>query len=232
MKNQYLKPLIDYFEASYDAENALTMAHYMKDHFEFYGIKSEYRKMICKNFLSEYGMPPINETENLVKELWKYDEREYQYFAIGLLERQIRQATPDHIKLLEFMLINKSWWDTVDLIASHLVGSLFAQYPELISQYTGKWVESDNKWLKRAALLYQLKYKEKTNKTLLFDMIYQLKNEKEFFIQKAIGWILREYSKTDPRSVKNFVKRSSLAPLSEREAMRIINKSGLKKISA
>lgn len=232
MKNQYLKPLIDYFEASYDAENAQAMAHYMKDHFEFYGIKSEYRKMICKNFLSEYGMPLINETENLVKELWKYDEREYQYFAIGLLERQIRQATSDHIKLLEFMLINKSWWDTVDLIASHLVGSLFEQYPELISPYTVKWVESDNKWLKRAALLYQLKYKEKTNKTLLFDMIYQLKNEKEFFIQKAIGWILREYSKTDPRSVKNFVKRSSLAPLSEREAMRIINKSGLKKISA
>ncbi|HYX06904.1 MAG TPA: DNA alkylation repair protein [Bacteroidales bacterium] len=232
MKNQYLKPLIDYFEASYDAENAQAMAHYMKDHFEFYGIKSEYRKLICKNFLSEYGLPDIHDTENLVRDLWKYDEREYQYFAIEILDKQINAVSAETIRMLEFMIINKSWWDTVDLIASHLVGSLFMHYPELIKPYTEKWVESDNIWLKRTALLYQLKYKEKTNKTLLFNMILKLRNEEEFFIQKAIGWILREYSKTDPRSVKDFVKKSSLPPLSEREALKIINKSLVKKISA
>ncbi|MCK5077528.1 MAG: DNA alkylation repair protein, partial [Calditrichia bacterium] len=120
----------------------------------------------------------------------------------------------------------KSWWDTVDFIATNLVGPLFEKYSELIIPYTKKWMDSGNIWLQRTSILFQLKYKEKTDFKLIIGFIQQCSSSNEFFIQKAIGWILREYSKTDASTVIEFVKNNKLAPLSEREALKWLKNQG------
>src|SRR5699024_9475553 len=102
-----------------------------------------------------------------------------------------------HITLIEHIITTKSWWDTVDAIATHLVGELFAKYPHLITEKGDNWLRLENIWLQRSMILFQLKYKEKTNEDLLYSIIKQLKHIDEFFIQKAIGWSLREHSKTN-----------------------------------
>jgi len=127
------------------------------------------------------------------------------------------------IELFELMITNKSWWDTVDLITTNLVGNYFKLFPEQIIPITKIWIESDNIWLQRTCLIFQLKYKEEIDTDLLTDYILQLKDTKEFFINKAIGWILREYTRTNPEWVIDFVNKYELSNLSKREALKLIN---------
>lgn len=115
-------------------------------------------------------------------------------------------------------LLPISWWDTIDVIAPKILGSWFKRYPEHIKPTITRWLKSDNIWLQRSCVLFQLKYKEKTNTQLLSSVIDQLKDSKEFFLRKSIGWVLREYAKTDAEFVKDFVNSRELSPLSRREA--------------
>jgi len=142
------------------------------------------------------------------------------------LGRRSRKAGEGNIKDYQFLIINKSWWDTVDYIASNLVGPYFRIYPEKIAPVTSHWMESRNMWLQRTCLLFQLKYRGDTDTGLLTGFIEQLKDSKEFFIRKAIGWSLREYSKTNPEFVISFVRNNHLSGLSEREALKWIQRKG------
>ena len=117
--------------------------------------------------------------------------------------------------------------DTVDFLASNMVGMHFKRFPNLIPEYTSKWMASGNIWLQRTCLLYQLKYKENTNTSLLYSWIHSLMDSKEFFIQKAIGWILREYSKTAPAEVIDFIHNTNLKPLSKREGLKWMKNKGI-----
>jgi 3-methyladenine DNA glycosylase AlkD len=139
-----------------------------------------------------------------------------------LLDRKIKYAKPGIVEHLEFLIVTKPWWDTVDFISSHLVGTLFRNHKELIEELVPKWMKSENIWLQRSVLLFQLKYKKTLDEKILFDTILKLNTSKEFFIQKAIGWALREYGKTNPNAVVAFVDHTPLAPLSKREALRRI----------
>ncbi|RNB56968.1 DNA alkylation repair protein [Brevibacillus gelatini] len=112
-----------------------------------------------------------------------------------------------------------SWWDTVDYLAAHTIGALFSRSPELIRPNTTAWVKGDNIWLARTALLFQLSYKSRTDQELLFALIESCAASREFFIAKAIGWALREYAKTEPEAVRDFVE-TALANLSRREALK------------
>jgi len=122
------------------------------------------------------------------------------------------------------MILNKSWWDSVDGIASWIVGSIFKKNSELIVPVTNKWMKSGNVWLQRTCLLFQLGYKKETDLELMFGFIHELKGSKVFWLQKAIGWVLREYSKTDPGLVEDYVRNNDLAPLSRREALKVIER--------
>jgi 3-methyladenine DNA glycosylase AlkD len=124
--------------------------------------------------------------------------------------------------LLERLITTKSWWDSVDSIAP-LVGELARKYPELVEENINHWSKHDNYWLRRASILFQLKYKDETNEALLYDYMVKNADSKEFFIQKAIGWALREYSKTNPKSVKAFIEGNQLAPLSIREGSKYLS---------
>ena len=223
MKGQvhsYLVKLKKYYEAAANVENAFHMRAYMKDNFVFYGIRSDVRKEIFQKFIQSEGLPELEDLEQIVKDAWNLPQREYQYFAMELARRFNKKFEIDHLKMIEYMVTHKSWWDTVDHVASNLAGPYFSMYPDMIEDTIERWSSSKNMWLNRTAILFQLKYKENTDLELLFDVINKFKHSKEFFIQKAIGWSLREYSKTDPNPVKAFVKEAGLANLSEKEALK------------
>ena len=125
---------------------------------------------------------------------------------------------------MEYCLLNKSWWDTVDCIASEWLGPYFKMFPEKIQSVTLSWNTSSNKWLQRSSIMFQKAYKKNTDTELLVKYILHCSKSKDFFIQKAIGWALREYSKTDSEWVKQFVNKNELATLSKREALKRINR--------
>jgi len=224
MTAEIITSLESIFSQNANAEYAVYMKKYMKDKFEYFGIPAKPRHELTKPFLKKDDLPPINNLGGLVKVLWDKPQREFQYFGVELVEKHIKQLNKNSLSLIEFMITNKSWWDTVDGIASRIVGDLFKTYPALIFPVTEKWMASDNMWLQRTAILFQLKYKSLTDTDLLFKYINELEGSKEFFINKAIGWALREYSKTNQDIVIKFVNSHNLADLSKREALKVINK--------
>src|SRR5699024_1198023 len=147
-----------------------------------------------------------------------------QSIALELLNQETKRFKQKDIELLEYLVTNKSWWDTVDWVASKHIGHYFQLYPENKKVITNKWIGSDNIWLQRTALLFQLKYKTLTDEELLYNHINQCLESDEFFIKKAIGWALREYSKTNPKSVLMYVDRTTLSKLSKTEALKAIKK--------
>ncbi|MEA5449524.1 DNA alkylation repair protein [Leptolyngbya sp. CCNP1308] len=222
----YLHNLKTLFEQQASPEQAGPMKQYMRNQFEFLGIKGPMQKALVKQFIAEHGLPDLAQLDSIVRELWSWPEREYHYMALTFLDRHQKQLTPEDVPLLEYLITTKSWWDTVDSLASHNVGKLLSQYPSSRKAVIDAWRESDNIWLRRTTLLFQLGYKAQTNETLLFSLVDQNKGSKEFFIQKAIGWALREYSKTAPESVRGFVSTASLAPLSQRESLKWLKAKG------
>jgi len=196
---------IDTLEAEFsrnsNSENALKQKAYMRNHFEFYGLSATTRRTIQKPFFVKAYLPNKKELNNLVKTLWQKPQREFQLFGIDLMLKYVKQFEKNDISLLEYMVVQKSWWDTVDMVAVKLMGAYFKLYVEKRKIYTEKWLSSNNIWLQRCALLFQLKYKNDLDTDLLSNIINSLLGSKEFFINKAIGWILREYSRTNPEWV-------------------------------
>ena len=212
--------IIEKFEANRNEELAGPMAAYMKGLFPFHGIKSPLRKQLLKEHFLEYALP---EPGKLFEEVWKLynlPEREYQYAAIALIEKMRKHLTLEDFPLLLQFIETKSWWDSVDSIAPHFVGQLVKMERDYGEKTMLEWSKSDNMWTNRSAILHQLKFKQQTDAELLFTIIKQHTDSKEFFIQKAIGWALREYAKTNSDVVKEFVEEHSLKPLSKREALK------------
>jgi 3-methyladenine DNA glycosylase AlkD len=220
MKTYDLRPLVKLFEMHANPERAMKMRAYMKDQFDYLGLASPLRKDLAKQFYSEYGYPAAEQLESVVIACWRFPQREYKYFALDLMVRMRKKVGHDAIHLYEELITDGSWWDTIDGIAPSLVGYHLLQYPEERITYINKWIESDNIWLQRSCILFQLKYKLDTDTRLLSSIILKLKDSKEFFIRKAIGWILREYSKTDPGFVVRFIQTNELSGLSHREAIK------------
>ncbi|WP_028547499.1 DNA alkylation repair protein [Paenibacillus sp. UNC451MF] len=220
----YTKDLIELLSNNRNAEEAVPMKQYMRNQFEFLGIRRPKREELLKAWLKRNGLLSKEQLPDVLTSLWNMPEREYQYTALELLEKMKKKLDKDHIDLLEWLILHKSWWDTVDGIAPNAVGYLFQNHPELIGSYAEQWIESDNMWLQRSAILYQLKYKSKTNERLLFDYVLRRAESEQFFIQKAIGWALREYSKTNPQAVKQFIEGHELKPLSRREGLKQLDK--------
>jgi 3-methyladenine DNA glycosylase AlkD len=217
----YISQLTRLFKQHANTEKAAGAKAYMRNQFNYLGLTAPLRQRISKAYIKTQ-LPGYSELETIVKELWQMPEREYQYFAIDLILAFKKKWTKDLITLIEFILVNKSWWDTVDA-ASNLTGPYFKLFPGQTDKITGGWNRSENIWLQRSSILFQLKYKKDTNTDLLKKYILALKSSKEFFVQKAIGWALREYSKVNSKWVQDFVKQNKLAALSEREALKRID---------
>ncbi|MBL8063409.1 MAG: DNA alkylation repair protein [Anaerolineales bacterium] len=221
--HSYVRSLKSLFEQNANPANAGPMKKYMRDQFEYLGIKSPQFKELLPEFIRQNGLPPIQELDRIARELWNLPQREFQYLAIGLIGKMEKQLGEDFITTLEYLITTKSWWDTVDTIAGHSVGVMFKRFPKVKAKYLKKWRKSENFWLRRTTLLFQLGYKEETDFELLCEIIRENLGSDEFFINKAIGWALRQYAWTDPAPVKKFVKATKeLHPLSRREALKNI----------
>ena len=227
MSHEYSDKLIALLNHHQNSKNQEAMEAYMRNQFQFFGIKTPERTSLLRDFLKENGKAPIEECPDIVRALWSEPQRECQYIALSLLDKQSRYLTKEHLPLLEDMIVHKSWWDTIDHIASNHVGEIYQTEED--DTYLEKWIHSDNMWLNRIAILYQLKYKEKTDEDRLFRYIIMHNQSKEFFIQKAIGWALREYSKTNPEAVIRFIESEQLAPLSKREGLKHVNRKAIEK---
>lgn len=213
----------------HNQENAVLMEKYMKGLFPFIGLKSPERRSYSKDFIHAFQDITIDDCKQYIMKLWGLPEREFQYIALDILVKKKKQLDVQHTDMIEFVITTKPWWDTVDAIAGHLVGALFLKYPNLIESKGEKWLVSEHMWLQRTMILFQLKYKEKTDEELLFTIINKTMHINEFFIQKAVGWSLREYSKTNPASVLRFIESHPLSNLARREGLKYIiqNKGGI-----
>lgn len=200
------------------------MSNYMKGHFPFLGIKSPQRVLLMKEWFKTIPTDlSSDEKWLLITELWNKKEREFQYVAIDYLNGWKKDLIRiNDISEVKFLITNKSWWDSVDAIASNFLGKYFLKYPEQVNSVIEEWRHSDNMWIQRSCLLYQLKYKDRTDFKLLMDLIRQYQPIKEFFVQKAIGWTLRQYSKTAPEAVRLFIDEIQLKGLAAKEASKYL----------
>lgn len=213
--------LINIFLKNKDPERASQMAAYMKDQFPFFGIPKPKRELLSKEYMKQFKKEGDLDWD-FVNMLWSMSEREFQYLAVDYLLKLIDSLQEKDIENIKPLIITKSWWDTVDTLATRIIGPLCLKHPELINSHIIKWSKEDNIWLIRNAILFQLKYKEKTDAELLGIIIKENSETKEFFINKAIGWALREYSKTNKTWVEEFIKRNRLNSLSVREGSKYL----------
>lgn len=201
-------------------DRAKMQTAYMKNKYSFVGLTMKERRDIHKTFDKEHGAPCNDNFRDIVYLLWNIDIRDCQMSGLDIMVKNKKHYREEDIKLIEYCITTKSWWDTVDMLASHCAGTWFMKFPDRIKDITERWMESGNMWLQRTALLFQLKYKADTDTGLLSSLITRLTYHEDFFIRKAIGWILREYGKTNPEWVLDFVERTEMSELSRREAIR------------
>lgn len=211
-----------------DAKKAPQMQAYMKTDQPFYGVQSKLRKHIFRNAIKKFPIISRDSWEKVILELWNGTHREEMYQTLEVAERYKKYHDETAWNLFEKLLRSATNWDTVDWLSSNLIGRLVEKYRHFEKQLL-EWSDDENFWVRRASLLAHLKHKEKTNTKLLASTILKLAHEKEFFIRKAIGWVLRQYSYTDPEWVLQFVKNheDKLSGLSKREALKALNRKNM-----
>ncbi len=225
MIEQYFTDLAIAFEKHANPEIAAGYKAYMRNKSEFYGLPSPLRRDLLKSFIAKAGLPDKHQFEEMVHFAWEQPQREWQYIAMELVGKSVKNADQNLIDLSEWMITNKSWWDTVDYVAPNIAGALFNRYPEIRMQYIENWMKSGNLWLLRSCLIHQLRYNKTADRALLFNLCERLAPHPDFFIRKAIGWSLRQYSKAYPEAVTDFVNTHQISNLSRKEALKVINKA-------
>ena len=225
MIQEHIHRLTELLDNSKDSHRAVGMKQYMRNQFDFLGVTSVPRKELFSTWKSQLPKNLSSEQRwEIIHELWEKEEREFQYVAMDWLHSwkasEIQEL--DH-KNIKFLIANKSWWDTVDLLSSNVLGKYGQKFPEKMLEVIEEWSIENSFWLHRATIIFQLRYKQKTNLITLENQIVRFKNNKEFFIQKSIGWSLREYAKTDPNWVEKFVEKHEIVGLAKREALKYVN---------
>ncbi|MFF0747056.1 DNA alkylation repair protein [Streptomyces sp. NPDC004111] len=204
-----------------DPARAAEARAYMKDIGPFLGIRTPERRALSRAVLHGTPRPDARDCTAVALRCWRLPEREYRYFAVDYLRTHAGRLPSGFLPVARSLIVTDSWWDTVDLLAAHVVGPLVAADPGLRT-VMDEWSGDDDRWLVRTALLHQLRHKEATDTSRLFGYCLRQAGHPDFFVRKAIGWCLREYAKTDPAAVADFVgrHRDVLSPLSAREALK------------
>ena len=202
---------------------AESMSKYMQDKFRFLGVRGANRTEIYKKYFPDARKAKTIDWD-FVENCWNKEEREFQYVVVYYLKAMQKFLKREDISRLKYLIVTKSWWDTVDLLAK-VIGSLVIRI-EGYDQIMLEWSKDSNIWLKRVAILYQLSLKEKVDKQILERILVDNLGDSEFFINKAIGWALRDYSKFNPEWVREFIEKNKngMANLSIREASKYLDK--------
>lgn len=208
-------------EAIADPQRAVDAASYMKNRFRFLGIPMASVRSTARPVFTAGKGAPAPEILDAVDALWREPEREFQYVGVELLRRRRRVLGADDLGRVEHLIRTKSWWDTVDALATHVVGGLVADHPELVATMD-RWVDDDDIWIARTAILHQLNYGASTDARRLFAYVDARCADTEFFIRKACGWALRQYAREQPDAVRAYVadRGDRLSGLTRREALK------------
>ena len=223
----YVRDLKTLFLKHANPRNAVPMKRYMRDQFEYVGLKGPELGALLRTHIASRGMPKLADLDRILRDLWSLPEREFQYAATSLLARFEKELPASFIRTLDYLIVTKSWWDTVDTISTGTLGAHFKRYPKVRDRTLARWRKSKNFWLRRACILFQLNYRNETDFPLMQAIIRENLGSREFFINKAIGWALRQYTRIDPKGVRKFVRETPLDPLSAREALKWLEKRGL-----
>lgn len=219
-----IKELAQQFHQHADEQRAIGAANYMRNRFEFIGLDATTRRAIQQPIFEQLKKSTSAENKwEFAELLWEQNEREYHYAAMDWMNSWKKSwLLPEDADHFEWFLTNHSWWDSVDNIATKVLSAHFYKYPELASVWIEEWRNSPNFWLNRTCLIFQLKYKNEVDFELLKSLIIQMQPNKEFFIQKAIGWALRQYSKYNPTAVGDFIEEIQLTGLAKREGSKYL----------
>jgi 3-methyladenine DNA glycosylase AlkD len=216
--SQFIPAITEALRDLADADNAFWMCKYMREKYPFLGVKKPERYEVFKHLYKQYGYS--EDWFEVSSQLFAMPEREFQYVAMDYVKLAKKSWDKRVPALCEQWVGQDSWWDVVDNLAPQILGPYFLQFPGERDVWIQRWMDSGNFWLQRFCLVFSLGYKDKTDIVLLAKTIQALSGSKEFFIQKAIGWALRQYARTDPEWVMDFVANNALAPLSKREALK------------
>lgn len=205
------------------------MAAYLKTDMPFYGVQKPDRVPMYKETKKRFRPESQRDYEKAVLALWALPHREEKYAAIAFALQNEIFITTKSLSLYERLIREGAWWDLVDGVAADLVGRVLLEYRGRTRPVIERWIDDHDLWIRRTALIVHLRHKEHTDANQLFDHCLRRAHEKEFFIRKAIGWALREYSKTAPQEVRDFLfeNRKVLSGLSFREGAKRLVKAGL-----
>jgi 3-methyladenine DNA glycosylase AlkD len=203
------------------------MQRYMKSTMPYYGVAATPMRQVCKECFKDFQFKDGETWRNSVLHIFRnarFREEWYAAVELCLYKKAGPFQTLDALPMYEEMIVTAAWWDIVDTLAGHAVGSLLREYPGVMKRKILKWSRSDNMWKRRTSILSQLTFKNETDLNLLYACIEPSLDSKEFFLRKAIGWALRQYAWTDPKEVRRYVRLnvSRLSPLSKREALKNI----------
>lgn len=222
--DEFVAGLRSSIEKEFNPARAAEMSAYMRNLFEFAGVNAPARTEILREVSARFDKPNQKQILQVMRTLWDMDEREFQMLAAEFLNKNKKILTASFVSThVKFFITHKSWWDSVDSLRpaiSHVV----SENREL-DKIIFEWIESENKWLVRSALIHQLVLKDKVDPVKLFKLCERRQCDSEFFISKAVGWALRDYSYIAPTAVKKFIKEHpQLTPLAKREGMKAINR--------
>ena len=219
--NDLVAAVIASYRGAGDAERAAAQRAYMRDQFPYLGIATPERRRLSRAVLKAVGgaRPTTADCAALALRCWELPEREFRYFAVDYLVANVRHCDSSLLTTLRTLITTDSWWDTIDPLATRVVGPLVAADSGLVATMDA-WVRDENLWIARTAVLHQLHYKAATDEKRLFEYCVLQAGHKDFFIRKAIGWALREYAYSAPEAVRAFLdgEGGGLSPLSVREA--------------
>jgi 3-methyladenine DNA glycosylase AlkD len=208
-----------------DPERAAVQQRYMKSALPFFGLTAPELRTLLRPHLACYEPGSRQEWERDVRTLWdEVTHREEWYVALALARHRLARPWQDlaALDLYRHLVVTGAWWDVVDEIASHLVGGVLASHRAGTTPVLRRWAVDEDLWLRRTAVLSQLRHREDTDLGLLTFTIDVNLADRSFWLRKAIGWALREQSRTDPAWVRGFVaaRERALSPLSQREALK------------
>lgn len=210
-------------------QNAAPMAAYMKTTMPFYGVKKPERLPAYREMRIRFVPSTRREYESGVRALWRLPHREEKYAALQFARQNDAFVTLESLPLYERLIREGAWWDLVDEIATKLVGRAQLKQRAAVRPVLRLWINDEDLWIRRTALLSQIGHKALTDQRQLFGHCLRRAGETEFFIRKAIGWALRDYSYTEPAAVRDFLvaHREQLSGLSYREGAKQLRRAGL-----
>ncbi len=221
---EFWEPLRLELKKNSNSEIAQQQKDYMRGRYDYFGIKTPLFRELFTRFYKENGTSASDwdEFKDQLWWAWEQPEREWQMIGLMYIQKVKKLWGEDTVEFCEELITTKSWWDTVDMLATNVVGKFLEKTPELGLEKMTDWNQSENLWKIRTSILYQLKYKDNVNKEFLSQAILNHADSKEFFINKATGWALRQYSKFNPEWVRDFIASNELSNLTVREGSKYI----------